>query len=178
MKQRFSYCPWCGGSLTYRRQQDRLRLTCTACHKIFYENPVVGVAGILFDDDGKILLGRRARTSTYPGLWCIPCGYVEYDEEVRAALKREFQEETGLLVQPKQVFTALSNFHNPQLHTVGIWFEVERTGGELAAGDDVDDVNYFSLNDIPPLAFPTDSTVIQQLQRNARKIGRAERKGE
>jgi ADP-ribose pyrophosphatase YjhB (NUDIX family) len=127
-----------------------------------YENPIVGVAAIVLED-GKILLGRRAKGATYPGLWCIPCGYVEYDEDVQDAIKREFREETGLIIAVDGVFAALSNWHNPETHTVGIWFSARVTGGELVPGDDIDAVEYFPLTAVPDLAFPTDSKVIDML---------------
>lgn len=163
MKQRFHYCPKCGKELKYRQIGDRQRLQCQACGYVFYENPVVGVAGICMQD-GKILLGRR--TNGYAGLWCIPCGYVEWDEDVHTALVREFKEETGLEVRIDRVYTAKSNFHNPEAHTVGIWFLVTAAGGNLQAGDDLDRVEFFPLDELPELAFPTDREVIEMLKAN------------
>lgn len=163
MNQRFFFCPKCGGKLAYRIRNTVERLTCDRCGYVFYENPVVGVAGILLHNN-KLLLGRRAAHATYPGLWCIPCGYVEYTEDVRVALKREFAEETGLNIAPGSVFTVLSNFHNPEIHTVGIWFNVTTVGGQLCAGDDLDAVDFFALTDVPTLAFPTDYQVIAMLK--------------
>ncbi|WP_425059792.1 NUDIX domain-containing protein [Sporomusa carbonis] len=32
--------------------------------------------------------GRRSPSASYPGLWCIPCGYVEYNEDIRDAVRR------------------------------------------------------------------------------------------
>jgi ADP-ribose pyrophosphatase YjhB (NUDIX family) len=128
-----------------------------------YENPIVGVAAIVLDGD-RILLGRRAAGSTYSGRWCIPCGYVEYDEDVRAAIVREFREETGLAIVPGAVFAVLSNWHNPETHTVGIWFMAAVTGGMLTPGDDLDAAEYFPLDAWPPLAFPTDAQVIEMLK--------------
>jgi ADP-ribose pyrophosphatase YjhB (NUDIX family) len=163
MKQRFCFCPKCGGKLGYLPRGGIDRLTCESCGYVMYENPVVGVAGIYLQE-GRILLGRRSKTSTYPGLWCIPCGYVEYNEDVWEAVKREFLEETGLEIKPERVFTVLSNFHNPQLHTVGIWFSVSVVGGSIKAGDDLDQVAFFSLDAVPALAFPTDYTVLAMLR--------------
>ncbi len=162
MKQRFFFCPKCGGGLEYRDCEGRERLTCSDCGYILYENPVVGVAAIVFNRDGRILLGRR--NGSYRGLWCIPCGYVEYDEDVFDAVVREFKEETGLDIKINGVFTVQSNFHNPELHTVGIWFRAEVVGGELKAGGDLDEVGYFELSTPPPLAFPTDALVIEKLR--------------
>jgi 8-oxo-dGTP diphosphatase len=164
MTQRYQFCPVCGGKLHYELQSDRPRLTCQSCQHILYENPIVGVAAIVRNDRGEILLGKRSATSSYGGLWCIPCGYVEYDEEVRQAICREFLEETGLKIVPHRVFTALSNFHNPLVHTVGIWFEAVIHGGNLQPGDDLSEVGYFSLEQLPPMAFPTDQTVVNMLK--------------
>ena len=163
--QRFSFCPKCGGTLAYQPVKSRERLRCQQCGYVFYENPIVGVAVIVQDRHGSVLLGRRAAGSTYPGLWCIPCGYVEYEEEVRAAACREFTEETGLLVEIGDVFTVLSNFHNPQSHTVGIWFVGKIVGGSPQAGDDLDAIDWFSPGDPPSLAFPTDAVVLSMLEQ-------------
>ncbi len=167
-KQRFYFCPKCSGPLTYQPQKGRPRLTCQSCAYIFYENPVVGVAGILLNSRGQILLGRRL-SSRYRGLWCIPCGYLEYDEDLYEGLKREFREETALNVEIQELFTALSNFHDPQTHSVGIWFLVRTIGGTLSAGDDLDELSFFSLDSLPPLACPTDAAVLAMLRE---KTGR------
>ena len=161
--QRFYFCPKCGGQVSYRQVGDRERLVCANCSYTIYENPIVGVAAIVRQNEA-ILLGRRAASASYPGLWCIPCGYVEYDEDIRAAVKREFQEETGLSIEPGQVYAVLSNFHNPAVHTVGVWFTAQVVGGTLRPGDDLDQVAYFSLDSVPDLAFPTDRQVIALLQ--------------
>jgi ADP-ribose pyrophosphatase YjhB (NUDIX family) len=116
--------------------------------------------------DNKLLLGRRALNSTYPGLWCIPCGYVEYDEDIYQSVIRECFEETGLIIETQGVFAVLSNFHNPETHTVGIWFNTKVVGGTLQPGDDIDKVDFFELEAIPPLAFSTDAEVIRLLKKN------------
>ena len=161
---RFSFCPKCGGGLSLFMSKGRYRSVCNDCGYIFYANPIVGVAVILQGSDGSVLLGRRSAGSTYPGVWCIPCGYVEYDEEVREAARREFLEETGLEVEIGPVFTVLSNFHNPETHTVGIWFLSQMTGGFLQAGDDLDEVAWFLPGNMPVLAFPSDNTVLEMLK--------------
>ncbi len=172
--QRYFYCPKCGGALEYRMHDERQRLTCQSCGYIFYENPIVGVAAIVFNERGEILLGRR-NWGDYQGLWCIPCGYLEYDEDVFDGAKREFLEETGLTINIVKLFAVLSNFHDPARHTVGIWFLAEVIAGTPVAGDDLDMVGYFALDNVPPLAFPTDRTVIEMLrqQRDVLSVGSA-----
>lgn len=116
---------------------------------------------MVFDGEGRILLGRR--NGSCRGLWCIPCGYVEYDEDVYEAVVREFKEETNLDISITGLLAVHSNFHNPDSHTVGIWFGAEVTGGDLRAQGDLDRVGFFPLDQLPPLAFPTDEKVIKEL---------------
>lgn len=168
IKQRFFFCPMCGGVLSYRYYQGMPRLTCNSCTYIMYENPVVGVAAIILNEKGQVLLGRR-KTGQYAGQWCIPCGYVEYDEDVYHAVQREAKEETNLDVEVIRVFTVQSNFHDPDNQTVGIWFLTRVIGGEMQAGDDLEELAYFDLDEPPMLAFPTDLAVIKCLRKDIQR---------
>src|SRR5262245_10474909 len=160
----YQYCPCCATPFARQVLHGRERLVCPACRFIFWQNPVVGVAVIIMQED-RIVLARRAR-GVYKGAWCIPCGYVEYDEDVRQAAQREFLEETGLLVEVGEVYAVHSNFHNPASHSVGIRFRGTVLSGTLRPDDDVDQVAYFPLHSLPAnLAFPTDRLVLAQLQR-------------
>ncbi len=160
----FRFCPHCATPLEHRQVGDRERGVCPACGWVHYRNPAVGVAVIVRDGD-RVLLGRRA--GSYRGQWCIPCGYVEWDEDVRAAAVREFEEETGLRVRLGEVVATHSNFHNRDAQTVGVWFSGEVIGGGLAASDDLADARFFPLDALPePLAFPTDLLVLEQLRRD------------
>jgi ADP-ribose pyrophosphatase YjhB (NUDIX family) len=155
-----------------------------------YRNPIVGVAAVIEEDDvirligeqaifaatghpavageGRVLLARRA--VTYRGCYCLPCGYVEYDEEIREALVREIQEETGLIIEPRRIIAAYSNFHEPDKQSVGIWFHAAPLGGTLRAADDVDGLLFAPVPDPGvPLAFPTDAQVLIDLSRERGK---------
>jgi len=124
----------------------------------------VGVAGVVIDD-ARLLLVKRGPTATRSGLWCIPCGFLDYGEEVRAGAAREVVEETGLEVEVGRVLWVASNFHDPAKLTVGIWFDATVVGGELRAGDDAVEAGFFPLDDLPDLAFETDAELIASLTR-------------
>jgi 8-oxo-dGTP diphosphatase len=168
---RYRFCPTCAAPLGSGLRSGRMRPSCAACGFVLYRNPVVGVAVVVVRR-GRVLLGLRS--GSYADQWCIPCGYVEWDEDVRAAAEREFAEETGLRVHTGSVVAVHSNFHNSVQHTVGIWFRGRVKGGRLVAGDDLKEVGFFSLDSLPqPLAFPTDLLVLDQL-RTTRERRRAQ----
>lgn len=157
---RYKFCPACGQAYDKERIENPNRLKCMNCGYVFYQNPIVGVAVILIEDE-KILLGKRA--GSYKGLWCIPCGYVEYDEEVHEAARREYEEETGLKTDHLQIYRVYSNFHNKRQHTVGLWFTGQKISGIPKAGDDLKEIGWFSFDRLPDLAFPTDERVLRDL---------------
>jgi ADP-ribose pyrophosphatase YjhB (NUDIX family) len=160
----FRFCPFCAEPLQPFSDGERLRLSCPACGWVHYRNPTVGVAVMVLRQHSptgaqEILLGRRR-----DGGWCIPCGHVEWDESIQEAARREFQEETGLQVELGPVYDVHSNFHNPEQHTVGVWFRGQVQGGRLQAGGDLLEVAYCALTALPALKFPTDCRVIARLQ--------------
>ena len=139
------------------------RMVCPSCGYVHYRNPGVGAAVVIRDDDGRLLMVRRGPGASRPGLWAIPAGFVDYGEDIRDAAIRELREETGLIAELGPVVHVASNFHDPEKLTVGVWFAGTMTGGTLEAGDDVDDVGFFSLDALPPLAFETDVQLLQIL---------------
>jgi ADP-ribose pyrophosphatase YjhB (NUDIX family) len=125
--------------------------------------PTVGVAVIIRDAAGRILMGRRAH-GRYAGLWCIPCGRLEWDEDVREGAIREFKEETGLDVELGEVAAVHSNFHDRERQTVGIWFWGQVLSGEPHPADgEFTEVDWFAPGEPPELAFPTDAVVLRDL---------------
>ena len=161
----FRYCPRCAEPLAPTIRGGLPRPTCASCGFVHFRNPAVGIAVVLLDDDGRVLLGRRSAGGNV-GEWCIPCGYVEWGEDIRDAARREFLEETGIDVAIGDVCAVHSNFHNPNSLTVGVWFYATVIGGQARASDDLDKVDWFPPNAPPePLAFPTDRLVLAELAR-------------
>jgi len=152
----FTYCPQCGERLVWQEACGRMRNSCAACGFVHFRNPAVGAAVVVWDDVGRILMVKRAPGSSRAGYWSIPAGYVDYGEEVRDAAARELLEETGLIAEIGAAVFVASNFHDPAKLTVGVWFAGTVVGGTLQAGDDAEEVGWFSLDALPELAFDTD----------------------
>jgi ADP-ribose pyrophosphatase YjhB (NUDIX family) len=141
------------------------RRVCPHCDFVHWRNPAVGAAVLIRDEEGRVLLVRRAPGATRSGRWSVPAGFVDYGEEVRAAAARELEEETGLVAEVGEVVWVASNFHDPAKLTVGIWFAGTVVGGTLRPGDDADDAGFFDLDDLPDLAFETDAELLAALRR-------------
>ena len=128
-----------------------------------YKNPTVGVAVIILREGRLLLIKRRG---SYDGMWCIPCGHVEWDEDIRLCARRELKEETGLDVELGPAFDVHSNFHDPEHQTVGVWFLGRLIGGQLQPGSDAREGDFFALEALPErMAFPTDLLICEKLRK-------------
>lgn len=161
------WCPQCREPLGHAVRGDRRRPSCHTCGFVFFANPGLGAATVVRNDAGQVLLVRRCANQYGAGRWCFPCGFVDWGEDVRDAAARETLEEAGLHVAIGEVVQVASNFHDPSKPTIGVWFAATRLdpSEEPVAGDDADDVGWFDPSNPPPLAFPTDVTLLERLAR-------------
>ncbi|MEM5834303.1 MAG: NUDIX hydrolase [Candidatus Aenigmatarchaeota archaeon] len=102
----------------------------------------------IVEKGNKILLITRA-SEPFEGMLALPGGLVEEGEKVEQALIREVEEETSLVVKPKEILGVYSDpERDPRGHTVSIVFVAEVAGGELEAGGDAQDVDWYELKKI------------------------------
>src|SRR3990170_306147 len=149
------FCSKCGGRLQVQTIGDRPREVCVACGTIFYQNPLPAAAALVLDGERRVLLVRR-RFKPNKGMWCLPIGFAELGETIAQAALRELQEETGVLGRVSRLIDAdswSSTFYGDLLV---VTFEVDRIGGMETPGDDAEEVRYFPIDGLPPLAFPSN----------------------
>jgi 8-oxo-dGTP diphosphatase len=94
----------------------------------------VAVYGICTEED-RVLLVRAAKYLTVAGLWFLPGGGIDHGEDPPAALRREFNEETGLHVRVGDLKGVLSDVftlpNRRNLHTVRIIYDIHSFSGDL-----------------------------------------------
>jgi 8-oxo-dGTP diphosphatase len=106
--------------------------------------------GILVED-GKILLIKRA-AEPFKGQWALPGGRIDDGETAEDCLKREMKEETGLEVEPVRLIGIYSDPGRDPRGIIAATYLVKRVGGELKAGDDAGEAEWFPLDNLPELA--------------------------
>ncbi len=161
----FRFCPRCGKSLVKRQVAGKERPYCQSCGFVQFRNPLPAVS-VLVCQDEKVLLGKRGNNSIEADRWCLPCGFIENDEDFLAAARREVKEETGLDIRPVEVINTAFNFLKPGVHTLVVVLRAEVVGGSLRAGDDMVELAWYAPGEpLPPLAFEADAYIIERYRR-------------
>jgi 8-oxo-dGTP diphosphatase len=106
-------------------------------------NVTVDIVVLTIDDGELSALVVKRGAPPYQGRWAIPGGFVEVDEDLEAAARRELHEETGVqgrAVRLEQLATYGAPKRDPRHRTISVaWLAVlaepvEPTAGSDAAG--------------------------------------------
>ena len=122
-----------------------------------YPRPALTVDAVLVTREAapRVLLIRRKK-DPFAGSWAFPGGFVDENEALADALRRELREETGLEVEDiEQLYTAGNPGRDPRGWTVSVAYLVRVDPAKLkpVAADDADEVAWFPVDAPPPLAF-------------------------
>lgn len=161
MSKPYVYCPRCGEKLEAAMIDGRARNRCPKCERVSYVNPLPEVSTLLVNAKGEVLLVLR-KNEPHKNMWCLPMGFVEADENIQDAALRELEEESGVkgrIVRLLDAQTTDDSFYGNMLI---LCYEVERVDGEIRAGDDAQDARFFSVNDIPELAFKPNEKALEK----------------
>ena len=148
-----------------------------------YPRPALTVDTVVFtikDQDLKVLLIQRA-LAPFQDHWALPGGFVEVrdvsgaqGESVDAAAGRELEEETGISPRDaflEQLYTFGQADRDPRGRTVTVaYYALVHHEVQIQSGTDAKDARWFSVTELPDLAFDHDHIVQVALQRIRGKL--------
>lgn len=140
-----------------------------------HERPAVTVDIIIFslvENDLKVLLVRR-KNDPFAGMWAIPGGFVQMDESLEDAAARELAEETAVTdVYMEQLYTFGAPERDPRTRviTVSYFALVPHDAIRHHPGSDTAETSWFSMFDLPELAFDHEKILDYALTRLRYKL--------
>lgn len=127
-----------------------------------YATPKVDVRGGVFDGDKVLLVRERS-----DGGWTLPGGWVDVNDAPSEAVAREIWEESGYRAKPTKLAMLVDKNrhpHPPSIHHIyKLFFLCDLTGGTATLSSETDGVDFFPVNDLPPLSV--GRTLTSQIER-------------
>jgi ADP-ribose pyrophosphatase YjhB (NUDIX family) len=161
----WKHCPRCGTAI--EPLDGGSRVECPECGFRHYASSKPTASGVVLDDDGRILLARRAQEPD-KGKWDLPGGFLEEGEDPRDGLRRELLEEASLDVEPLEFFDVVVDRYGDEddaQWTLNLYWTCRVLGGTPTPADDVDELRWFGRDELPPtseLAFRNNAKVISR----------------
>lgn len=163
------YCPHCAVQLEY--YDDETHGKCPSCSQIWYKSPPPACIGICYKND-KLLLVKRA-VDPDKGKWDFPGGFIKEMENGEDAIKREVEEELGIEPVSATLIAAWPNPRYVYIHRVlkplDLIFDLHFDSYDFKPTDDVAEIDWYDLDDLPELATKHVANVIEELVRKRYK---------
>lgn len=120
-----------------------------------YQTPKVDIRAVVFNESGEILMVKEK----VDGRWSLPGGWADVGYTPAEVAVKEVREETGLDVKTIRVlgiFDKRNHPHPPEgWYVYKIFILCEKIGGEISKDTtETSDIQYFSLENLPPLSEP------------------------
>ncbi|MEK7605819.1 MAG: NUDIX domain-containing protein [Patescibacteria group bacterium] len=111
--------------------------------RIFQDQFLIGVTGIIYNDKKEILLFKHTYRQTR---WSLPGGYIKSKEHPFEALEREIEEESGLVVSSEEQLKIRTDRESSRLDVTVIGKFI---GGEFTPTHEVSDYGFFTFENLP-----------------------------
>ncbi len=137
-----------------------------------YPRPAVATDILIYrrfaDDQPLQILLIERRDEPFAHRWALPGGFLDENETLEQAARRELREETGLDFAASEL-TQLKAYsqvdRDPRTRVISVVFVVKwRLNQRIQAGDDARDVRWSAVDQLPELAFDHDQIVRDGLQ--------------
>lgn len=112
---------------------------------------IIGVA-VISNDQGQILIDRRRPSGVMGGLWEFPGGKIEKGETVEECIKREINEELGILIEVGKHLITIDHTYTHLRVTLTVHHCRHLTG--VPQPLECDEIRWVSLDELDRFAFP------------------------
>jgi 8-oxo-dGTP diphosphatase len=118
------------------------------------------------EEETFVLLISR-KNPPFQNQWALPGGFVEQDEDLETAAKRELKEETGIeLSSCEQLYTFGKPDRDPRGRTISIaYVGFANLTDKPKAADDAKEAKWFSIKELPKLAFDHQEIITLAISR-------------
>jgi ADP-ribose pyrophosphatase YjhB (NUDIX family) len=116
-----------------------------------YATPKIDVRGAMFRDDRVLLVRERS-----DGKWTLPGGWADVNDTPTQAVEKEIVQESGFTAKAVKIAAIRDRrwqgIRNELVHAWKVFFLCEITGGEARISNETDAVEFFALDELPPLS--------------------------
>lgn len=134
-----------------------------------HQTPKIDTRGVVWKDDKLLLVQEK------DGYWALPGGWMEVTETISSNVKKEIREEAGCEVEVGKIIAIHDrNIHNPgknQFTIEKIFVECQFISGQFKVNSETIDMNFFDMEDLPPLMEKKTSYEQIKLAFKAKKAG-------
>jgi len=144
-------------------------------HEYEYARAALTVDIVVFaldENDLQVMLIERD-LDPFAGQWALPGGFVHETETLDSAARRELEEETGLkeiFLEQLYTFGAMDRDPRERVVTVAYFALVNLEGHDVRASTDARNAAWFSVDELPSLAFDHDTIMDAALERLRGKV--------
>lgn len=166
------FCPRCAGTLAWQDagHPPSHQPVCAVCGFVLWQNLKPSIEALIVRGDGpmtEVCLGRRTLDDGRTA-WDLPGGFLNADDHLHDALRRECLREMGVDVTIGELLGAYEDdFHGSRI--VSMIYVCTIAGGEPRAADIIEDVSWFAMTSLPDPASPAVGQALAELR--LRKLG-------
>lgn len=122
-----------------------------------YPRPALTTDAIVYVKEQNrifVLLIERGN-NPFKNRWALPGGFVDMDETIETACKRELKEEAGISLKKMEQFKTYDAINrDPRHRTISVVYFAELSKKlAVTGGDDAKNANWFPITELPDLAF-------------------------
>jgi len=128
---------------------------------------IVGVKGIIVNEDGKVLLIRHSYGNRQ--LWYLPGGGVKKRETAADALRREVKEELNVEIEIQRLHGVYFNFAGGKSDHIIVFVGLLK-GGQMRGNPEISAFSFFDPRSLPGSASPATRSRIEEFLSQERSL--------